>query len=402
MKRLISANASEILSMNAQELKQSIKASEGRVILSENVAPRESFIGDITNAEIARAFGADMILLNCLDVLNPYIFGLEHDKDNFVDELHRLVGRPIGVNLEPVDLEAEMLEDRLDIAKGRQLNLETVKRLDEVGFDFVCLTGNPGTGVTNEQIEKAISFTKENFSGLIIAGKMHGAGSDEPVADLEIAKRFVKAGADVILVPAVGTVPGFDMDDLKAVCKEVHSCGGLVLSAIGTSQEGSDTDTIKDIAIMNKICGVNIQHIGDAGYGGVAPVENIMAISKAVRGVRHTVSMWLVQLIVNMEQKVILLACAAGMSTSLLVTKMQEVSKKDKIFAIPVSKVDQKVNEESIDVILIGPQIRYMEKRIKEKMAVKHIPVGVIPMEDYGRMDGTKVLKYAYSLMNKG
>ena len=48
---------------------------------------------------------------------------------------------------------------------------------------------------------------------------------------------------------------------------------------------------IKDIAIMNKICGVDIQHIGDAGYGGVAPVENIMAISKAVRGVRHTVSM---------------------------------------------------------------------------------------------------------------
>ena len=56
-----------------------------------------------------------------------------------------------------------MLEDRLDIAKGRQLNLETVKRLDEVGFDFVCLTGNPGTGVTNEQIEKAISFTKRKF-----------------------------------------------------------------------------------------------------------------------------------------------------------------------------------------------------------------------------------------------
>ena len=62
--------------MNAQELKQSIKASEGRVILSENVAPRESFIGDITNAEIARAFGADMILLNCLDVLKSIYFWL--------------------------------------------------------------------------------------------------------------------------------------------------------------------------------------------------------------------------------------------------------------------------------------------------------------------------------------
>ena len=41
MKRLISANTSEMLAMNAEELKQSIKASEGRVILSENVATRE-------------------------------------------------------------------------------------------------------------------------------------------------------------------------------------------------------------------------------------------------------------------------------------------------------------------------------------------------------------------------
>ena len=123
--------------------------------------------------------------------------------------------------------------------------------------------------MTNEQIEKAIRLTKEHFSGMVIAGKMHGAGSDEPVADLATAKKFVEAGADVILVPAVGTVPGFDTDELKRVVKEVHRCGGLVLSAIGTSQESSDEDTIKEIAIMNKICGVDIQHIGDAGYGGV-------------------------------------------------------------------------------------------------------------------------------------
>ena len=44
MKRLISANTSEMLAMNAEELKQSIKASEGRVILSENVATRETYI----------------------------------------------------------------------------------------------------------------------------------------------------------------------------------------------------------------------------------------------------------------------------------------------------------------------------------------------------------------------
>lgn len=289
MKRLISANASEVLSMTSAELKQSIKASEGRVILSENVAPRESFIGDITNSEIARAFGADMILLNGIDVLNPVVFGLD-SSESFVEELHRLVGAPIGVNLEPVDDQAEMSESKLAISEGRKASIKTMQKIEKLGLDFVCLTGNPGTGVSNDEIEKAIKMTKEHFSGLIIAGKMHGAGVNESVADLPTIKKFLEAGADIILVPAVGTVPGFDEIELKEIVKAVHKADGLVLSAIGTSQESSDTDTIKDIAIRNKICGVDIQHIGDAGYGGVAPVENIYAMSKALRGVRHSVS----------------------------------------------------------------------------------------------------------------
>lgn len=291
-KRLISANASDIIKMTAEELKQSIKASEGRTILSENVAPRESFIGDITNSEIAKAFGADLILLNGVDVLDPKIFGLDLKEGvSFVDELHRLVGRPIGVNLEPVDLEANMEEDRLSISKGRQATLETIREIERLGMDFVCFTGNPGTGVTNVEIEKAIHLAKKEFSGMIIAGKMHGAGVNEPIADPKAIEGFIKAGADVILVPAVGTVPGFDEEQLKAAVKMAHLNDALVLTAIGTSQESSDEDTIKDIAIRNKICGADIQHIGDAGYGGVAPYENIMAMSIAIRGVRHTVSM---------------------------------------------------------------------------------------------------------------
>ncbi|QFK71631.1 haloacid dehalogenase-like hydrolase [Pradoshia sp. D12] len=290
-KRLISANASEILEMTAEELKQSIKACEGRVIMSENVAVREPYIEDITNAEIARSFGADLILLNGVDVLSPHIAGLENEEGSFVEALHRLVGRPIGVNLEPVDNSANMAEERLIISKGRQANLETIQEIEKLGLDFVCFTGNPGTGVTNEQIQKTIQLAKEHFSGLIIAGKMHGAGVDEPVADAEVVKGYIDSGADIILVPAVGTVPGFDDEELKKIVKSAHQHGALVLSAIGTSQESSDEDTVKQIAIRNKICGVDIQHIGDAGYAGLAPVENIFAMSKAIRGIRHTVSM---------------------------------------------------------------------------------------------------------------
>lgn len=289
VKRLISADASDIQKMSASDLKQSIRASEGRVVMTETVAIRPSFIGDITNAEIATSFGSDMILLNGVDVLEPHICGLKDQVDP-IKQLKNLTGRPIGVNLEPVDQDAQMAQNKLDISEGRQVNEKTAKALDELGFDFVCITGNPGTGVTVKEIAKAITLIKEYYSGLVIAGKMHGAGVSEPVADYESLRSYIDAGADILLVPAVGTIPGFDYDDLKNAVKYAHENDALVVSAIGTSQEGADEDTIKRIAIDNKICGVDIQHIGDAGYNSLAPVQNIFAMSNAIRGIRHTVS----------------------------------------------------------------------------------------------------------------
>lgn len=290
VKRLLSANASEIVEMTDTELKQSIKASDGRVVLSENVVTRTPVIPDITNAELARAFGADLILLNGLDAFDPKVVNVDEDKQ-VINELRRLVCRPIGVNLEPVDETATMSEEKLNIVEGRQASSKTVKALEKLGINFICMTGNPGTGVTNDKIVNAISETRKHFTGLIIAGKMHSAGVDEPVITETYVDQFIDAGADIILVPSIGTVPGFDEEQLKNIVKAVHRREGLVMSAIGTSQESSDPSTIRDFAIRNKICGVDIQHIGDAGYCGLAPVNNIFELSKAIRGERHTVSM---------------------------------------------------------------------------------------------------------------
>ncbi|KRL59530.1 hypothetical protein FC69_GL001618 [Latilactobacillus fuchuensis DSM 14340 = JCM 11249] len=299
MKRLISADSSEILAMNGQELKQSIKASEGRVVLSENVVVHEPMDG-ITTSEIAAAFGADLILLNALDVLKPLILGLYpgeetmatakvHTDGTIIQRLQKLVGRPIGVNLEPVDPEADMAESRLVIPEGRMASVKTFKAAEQLGLNFIVLTGNPGTGVTNEQIAKNIKLAKENFSGLIIAGKMHGAGVNEPVVSETAVSAFIEAGADVILVPAVGTVPEFDDAELKAIVKLAHQHGVLVMSTIGTSQEGSGSHFIEAVALRNKIAGVDIQHIGDAAWGIQSPIENIFALSRTIRGDRHAI-----------------------------------------------------------------------------------------------------------------
>lgn len=285
--RLISANSSELLKMNGDELKQSIKASEGRTVLSENVVIQPAIDG-LTMSEIAAAFGADLILLNLFDVFEPKVSGLEvKDAKDTVKRLKELTGRPIGVNLEPVDPDAKMESTKLELPKGRIATAESMRRAEELGFNFVCYSGS---GVTNKMIVQAVRTAKENFSGMIIAGKMHGAGVDEPVADEESVKAMIDAGADVILVPAVGTVPGFTSDELIKIVKIVHQHDGLVMSTIGTSQESSGKDVIREIALKNKTCGVDIQHIGDAAWGVLSPTETIFELSKTIRGLNHTIS----------------------------------------------------------------------------------------------------------------
>lgn len=305
VKRLISASYSEISGMSSKELKQSIKASEGRTILAENVVIASPQAGDITNAEVAAAYSADLILLNAFDCFNPIVQGLpgmsemkvleylqhpEKNTENPIAALKKLVGRPIGVNLEPVDTDSEMFSEKLEISAGRTSSKESIQRAEELGVDFICLTGNPGTGVTNSQIAKAVAVAKDNFSGLVIAGKMHSAGSDEPVVSTEAVEAYAKAGADILLLPAVGTVQGFTEDHLKEAVAIAKKYDLLTMSAIGTSQESANKETIRQIALINKICGVDIQHIGDAGYGGLAPAENIYEMSIAIRGMRHTIN----------------------------------------------------------------------------------------------------------------
>ena len=289
-KRLLSCFTSDFNKMSGQDLKNAIKASEGRTVLSENVVGRKSVAGDVTNSELARAFGADLILLNGLDVFNPYIDALP-ESDEPIKLVKKLTGRPVGLNLEPVDLNADMMEEIEIISEGRICSEDTLKKIEEMGFDFVCLTGNPGTGVTNHQISEGIKLAKKHFSGMIIAGKMHSSGVDEPVANFDVVKDFIESGADVIMLPAVGTVPGFTQGEMEKAVKYIKENGALSMSAIGTSQESSTKETIRQIAIMNKIAGVDIQHIGDAGYAGVANFENILELSIAIRGVRHTIRM---------------------------------------------------------------------------------------------------------------
>ena len=298
MKRILDCQSSDFQNMGRQELLDAIAGSEGRTIACETIGAIMPMLGDITNAEFAAAMGADILLLNLFDVQNPKILGLpKTEPENVIRKLKELTGRPIGINLEPVEqvLSSEDPEENMwAMTGGRKATMENAKKAVEMGVNFILLTGNPGIGVTNEAIVQTLRLYKQAFGDKLIlaAGKMHASGILTEGAENIITKAdvaaFAEAGADIILLPAPGTVPGITVEYVRELVNYAHSLGCLTITAIGTSQEGADVATIRQIALMCKMTGTDIHHLGDAGYGGMALPENIQAYSVAVRGIRHT------------------------------------------------------------------------------------------------------------------
>ena len=298
MKRILDCQSSDFAAMSRDELLAAIADSEGRTIACETIGAIMPMLGDITNAEFAAAMGADILLLNMFDVQKPHIQGLpKTEPDLVIRKLKELTGRPIGINLEPVEqvLSSEDPDENMwAMTSGRKATMENAEKAVALGVDFILLTGNPGIGVTNEAIEQTLKRYKQAFGDKIIlaAGKMHASGilteGAEKIITKEDISAFADAGADIILLPAPGTVPGITMEYVKELVNHAHSLGCLTITAIGTSQEGADIATIRQIALMCKMTGTDIHHLGDAGYGGMALPENIQAYSIAVRGIRHT------------------------------------------------------------------------------------------------------------------
>lgn len=102
--------------------------------------------------------------------------------------------------------------------------------------------------------------------------------------------------------------------------------------------------------------------------------------------------------------KNILLVCAAGMSTSMLVKKMREhaesVNIPANISALAISEAKEKITKNAVDVVLLGPQVRFQKNEI-EAIAQGKIPVAVIDMKSYGQMDGKAVIEQAFQLLNQ-
>ena len=98
----------------------------------------------------------------------------------------------------------------------------------------------------------------------------------------------------------------------------------------------------------------------------------------------------------------IVLCCAAGMSTSMLVNKMKAEAQQRalalEIYAVPVAEFERELP--NADVILLGPQVKYEAARLTELAAPHGKAVAVSDRPAYGMMRGAAVLDKPLALLN--
>lgn len=312
----------KLIEASRGDLVKAIQEASGRVIIGETVTFKQNLIDGVTNIELIKSWGCDMATINHYNVEMPmmpglpstqegieYFFSLWNDdhrkgivpsikkiessfQSSFLEfgfgrtigEVKRLAGIPVGMTLEPVSGEH-------DYPDSRVATKENARRGIEQGASYITMIRTPK--MSDRDFVGCVADVREGVheKGLVKAGKMPWGGSfllnpDDFVTVQEI-KQLAAAGADVIVLPSPGTVPGLTIELVRRWVSVIHECGLLAETTIGTSQEGADTDVIRRFAIDSKMTGADLFQIGDSVYGGSCSPENVMAFAKAIKGQRH-------------------------------------------------------------------------------------------------------------------
>lgn len=274
MKRLLACSASDFgKEATPEELKEAIKASEGRTILVDLAAESALLYPEVTNGEMASAFGADLLLLKAVDVQKMVISGL--GEISHLDQLRKLTGTGIGLNLEIAD----------EVPTFKQVNEAAIQEAIAKGPDFLSLTAYVKPEATAERILSDIRLVRAHYQGLLMLNPVISHGMD---LSLDKLLQYVEAGVDLLVLPSPGSVAGVTESHLSEIITAVRKKGALVSCTVGTSQEGTDKETIQQIALSAKRAGADVFELGDAGISGMPVPTTIFDASIAVRGRRHT------------------------------------------------------------------------------------------------------------------
>ncbi len=97
----------------------------------------------------------------------------------------------------------------------------------------------------------------------------------------------------------------------------------------------------------------------------------------------------------------VLIICAGGMSSSVVVKKTKEAARRTgvDIHVEEATTYGYKDKVDEFDVLLIAPQIKFLYENLKSKLINKKI--GIISPMDYATMSGKKIIEQALGLYNE-
>lgn len=283
-KRLIACSPREMIALSPSELFHAIRLSEGRMVEACAGAPGDAAFPGATNAEVCASFGADIV---SVDLLGS-VLGASTDHDlallaDQVGELRRVAGRPVSchVRLAGKSAHAGGLVGRAEVPT-------VARRLSELGVDMVLLDGAPEDAFFSALEESSREVGERALFGAAFTGDFEYAIGDRPVS-AEDVRRAVAAGARVVGVPAVGSVPGYSQGRVSKLVDAAHQGGALASVVLSNALEDADRETVLRIAIDNKQAGPDLYTYGSVADGAVAArPEQLMGFCISLKGHRHT------------------------------------------------------------------------------------------------------------------
>lgn len=95
-----------------------------------------------------------------------------------------------------------------------------------------------------------------------------------------------------------------------------------------------------------------------------------------------------------MKELKVLLACGSGASSGFMASSMRRAAQENNVNADIHAVSDSEIPAfmDKVNVIMLGPHIKYLEEELKTKAAAYGVPVACISQKAYGVLDGKRAL----------
>lgn len=289
--RILDAVASEFATMSASDLKKSIQSAEGRTIAVEAICTYQSPVEGVSHGEIGAAMGADIVVLDRYDCLNPVIQGAPSwviGDESPLKRYGELLGRPVGVNMIVADA------DKSKSLGGRLVNEAHVRQVIQQGVRIINLYVRPKMGGTVEAMVAAAGMIHALSEDRVLLVGVPSFSKPAPRTADRIADyqseivALIDAGCHGIGLPMPGTKQGWEPGHAVQLIDTIHDHDALAWLFVTGSVEGAPKTVMHNLALAAKQLGADAYRLDEAGLSGMPPPENILAFSLSIRGARHT------------------------------------------------------------------------------------------------------------------